>query len=724
LHREKGKKVIKTIHSDILPYCYVLKKDFIRYQKALKIWFPQSKLIDTGSDFYKIEVQIPSDIKEIRETFPVRVREDIKFWEADIPYIRRYMIDKDIKSNGDEQFKKAYVDIECDDRRGVLPDPETDSIISIAIVADDGKEYFKSGDEKEILKWFKDTIKDFDIIIGWNLDRFDRPYLERRCEILGVPMDWKLFQFIDLLFAYKKVKVKMQPSYSLDSVAKLELGRGKAKEKRRRVTDLSPSELKEYNLEDSRFLREIDNKMGITDLFILLAETAGIFIDDTNWNSRIVDSLILRESKKRNLILPSKGKYEGKQSKFTGAIILFPKSGLHKNVICLDFTSLYNRIVQTWNISLETIMNNDSDELIKSPEETFFKKEEGLIPCVIRKFEELREEYKEKRNQFEFGTDGFRKFDKLQYIIKTVLLSFYGVIGQEGSRYYHKSIASTVTSCGRMLIKETVKHTKNLGYDTLYADTDSIFVVVPEGEDPIEVGNKLKDSLNEYYSKLLKEKYNIDTNRIEMKFEKVYEKLLFSGEEKKGIKKRYAGKLIWLEGKKADKIAIVGFEYVRGDQCELTRNLQFDIIKMLLEDASKREIQDKIMGEKTKLFSGEYDNKLILSKGLSKPISEYKQKTLPIQVRIAKMILENSPSQLLGRVQYVITGYKGGLEGVPVIDGKIPSKPSYDYYWNNQILPPIQRIVEGVFGKVELEMRSLDTFFGFPAKTTSKSSFG
>jgi DNA polymerase elongation subunit (family B) len=91
-------------------------------------------------------------------------------------------------------------------------------------------------------------------------------------------------------------------------------------------------------------------------------------------------------------------------------------------------------------------------------------------------------------------------------------------------------------------------------------------------------------------------------------------------------------------------------------------------------------------------------------------------------VRIAKKILENSPSQLMGRVQYIITSYKHGLEGVPVIDGRITAKPSYEYYWNNQVLPPIQRITEGVFGKVDLETRTLDSFFKKPSKMFSGRS--
>ncbi len=720
---KNGKKIEKTVLDK--PYCYA-KKDFPRRFPAI-LKKVGCNLKKANGEFVKIEVDYPHKIKELRkELTEIGEKWYEWLWEADIPYIRRMMIDYDIKTgNTDIKLKRAFFDIECDDSEG-LPNPEKHRIISIAIVDEEGKEYFiDDKDERKLLEKFVKIVSDYDILIGWNIDNFDVPYLLKRMEINKVPWRTEHFQFIDLLKFYKKFKMKTLSSYSLENVAKVELGKGKI-EKEGEISKMSEEKLKKYNIMDCVLVKQLEEKLGIVDVLERITEFVGIFLSETYYNSVMVDTVILREAKKKGIILKSGSRYKKDKEKVKGAFIMQPKSGLHKGVVYLDFTSLYNRIIQTFNISPEIVIkdreDNNSKNVIIVPEGSKFRRDvDGIIPSTIRKFEELRNFYKRKRNQYKYGTEEFKKYDLLQAGVKSLLLSFYGVVGQQGNRYYNKEVAGSVTSAGRFLIKKTIEYLENKGLNVIYADTDSVVIELGERkrEELIEIGKKLCKELNDYYPNLLKP-FNVKENRIEMKFERIFSKLIFSGQKGYGgIKKRYAGKLIWLEGKDVDDLIIVGYEYVRGDQCQLTKELQKRVIEMLLEERTKEEIEKMLIKIKKELFAGKYDEKLILSKGITKPLEEYK--TIPIHVKVAKIILKATKKPILGRVHYIITGHKKGLSAMPVLDGKIIGKPDYEYYWNNQIKPAIDRIVEGVFNEAtETENKRLFEFFKKEKKAEDK----
>ena len=216
------------------------------------------------------------------------------------------------------------------------------------------------------------------------------------------------FQFTDLLVLYKeKLRIKNLPQYNLETVSQAELGRGKLKGEKESVVKLQKQgRLKEYNLNDCQLCMEIDKKLGMIELIEKVSEYSGTFIEDGNYNSVIVDTLLLREAYKKKIICKSKhemSKLERREGRYKGAIVLTPKPGLHKNVLWIDFTSLYNRAIQTFNISPDVYLGKgikDKDNIITPFGTKFDGNTIGLIPTVIKRFEDLRDFYKNKRNEF------------------------------------------------------------------------------------------------------------------------------------------------------------------------------------------------------------------------------------------------------------------------------------------------------------------------------------
>ena len=98
----------------------------------------------------------------------------------------------------------------------------------------------------------------------------------------------------------------------------------------------------------------------------------------------------------------------------------------------------------------------------------------------------------------------------------------------------------------------------------------------------IQKGFELEDVINESYDDFALERLNAEFHRFEIEFEKLYRRFFQAGK-----KKRYAGHIVWKEGKDVDDIDITGFEYQRSDIAPITKRVQKDVIDRIVhgEDA-------------------------------------------------------------------------------------------------------------------------------------------
>ena len=182
-----------------------------------------------------------------------------------------------------------------------------------------------------------------------------------------------------------------------------------------------------------------------------------------------------------------------------------------------------------------------------------------------------------------------------------------------------------------------IEEIDNSGFKTIYSDTDSI-AFLKNGKSKKETTEML-EKLNEKLPGIM-----------ELEFEDFYKRGIWvtkrTGEF--GAKKKYA--LISEEG----KLKIRGFETVRRDWCDLARETQNKILRMILEDGNETRALSYIKEIATKIKERKIEKEEILVRTqLKKPISEYKSVT-PHVIAAKKMEEMHIPIDEGALIEYYI----------------------------------------------------------------------
>ncbi|EMA06811.1 replicative DNA polymerase I [Haloarcula vallismortis] len=543
-------------------------------------------------------------------------------------------------------------------------------------------------EEEAMLEAFVDYIVDTDpdVLTGWNFDDFDAPYFLDRLEELqsynhdfdleidrlsrvdevwrsgwGGP-DIKGRVVFDLLYAYKRTQFTELESYRLDAVGEQELGVGKE----RYTGDIGdlweqdPEQLLEYNLRDVELCVELDREQDIIDFWDEVRTFVGCKLEDATTPGDAVDMYVLHKLH-GEFALPSKGQQESED--YEGGAVFDPITGVRENVTVLDLKSLYPMCMVTTNASPETKVDPEQydGDTYRAPNGTHFRKEpDGVIREMVDELLTEREEKKEQRNEFDPENPEYGRLDRQQAAVKVIMNSLYGVLGWDRFRLYDKEMGAAVTATGREVIDYTDEVVANEGYEVVYGDTDSVMLQLgdvgpddvegdveitdemrekhPEmGDDELELiattiqkGFELEETINASYDEFAMEELNASEHRFQIEFEKLYRRFFQAGK-----KKRYAGNIVWKEGKHVDDIDITGFEYQRSDIAPITKRVQKEVIDRIVrgEDAEsiKQYVSDVI--EDYQDGNVNYDD-VGIPGGIGKKLDNYDTDTA--QVRGAK----------------------------------------------------------------------------------------
>jgi DNA polymerase I len=423
-------------------------------------------------------------------------------------------------------------------------------------------------------------------------------------------------QIFDLLDGYKRMHLTQKESYRLDAIAKEEL-----KEQKVRFTGkickLDPATLVDYNKVDVELCVKLNKKDDVVNFHVEIAKYVGCSLEKTLNSMPIIDIYILRKAHGR-FVLPSRGAEQGEE--FEGAVVFEPGTGLKENVVVLDLTSLYPMIMMTGNMSPET--KDPKGEIITPIGVRFKKHPDGMVREIQSEFLKERTAMKAARQKCEFGSRDYKLFDMKQNVIKVLMNSYYGVSGNNHFRLYDRDIGGSITSVGREILEHNKKLIEEEGYKVILGDTDSGGFAVPKEvgkEGTIAIARKMEKKLNDSYPGFAKKVLNADISYFSVKFEKIYERF-FQG----GKKKRYAGLLVWKEGKDVKEIDIVGYEIRRSDSPAITRLAQ----KVLMEDVLNGVPYEDIRREITEFVrayrAGEYSlDEIGIPGGIGKGLSEY-----------------------------------------------------------------------------------------------------
>ena len=668
------------------------------------------------NNYYKVIYNIPITlwiVHIINKFRDVLDANNIKHYELDLTPGDNYILNNEITIT--DKLRILYFDIETDDRQGGI-EIGRDRILSICSIDNKGNEFIIcDDDERTILKKFCELIDDYDVITGWNSQRFDYPYIKERCKLHKVWFSTKDPMHVDLMkvfmgsFAFSHSAGKRHiDSFALDNIAKMFLADSKLVIESSgvgfggRLWNLFTTkrdELIKYNMQDSKLLFKLDSKFNLIKNEIEISRLVQAPLSQTRSINSTMDFVLLREARKRGIHFKTKPfiKFDkdstnsakrDESTKYPGGAVLDPIPGLYTNVNIYDFASLYPNIVRTFNISPETILEKEELDCIKLPNGVFFTQQEGIAPYILNKLVNLR--YKYRDEQILLKTQGkddeayVKEFQ--QTAVKVVILEMYGIMGSIYSRFFNRDVARSITETGQHLLKSIANNLGEEKVPVIYGDTDSIFFKLDEETNRVKVENVIKDTINS----VVKSTNTHREHTLTMKHEKVLGKYIILA------KKKYVGRCVWEEGKICDELYYRGIELHKGSELLLTKKLLTQVLNSIFYDnASEKDIEKIVASYKKKLYNKEIDNvdDIVIIKKVGKLSQEYKNTPAHVTLavdrqakgelmyvgqRVPHIVLSNSPLKIIHKDDFV---------------GEFDNK----YYWENQVYPPTLRLLQVVY---------------------------
>ena len=508
------------------------------------------------------------------------------------------------------------------------------------------------GEEQEILEGLTATVlaTDPDIITGYNIDNFDLPRLADRTGVLQrgrggdgtmalfgwgraprletelkrnrdalVPKRqsnraWNLSGRV-VMDAWWQARQALKPRReTLSFVATLLFPDDEAKHKM--DVDASnmdeewanrPDEVLAYCVRDAELpldilgaIQAVRRKEAVAAVAKVPFETAA-----NGSTSQLIDSLVIRLADSQQVAVPLTGSAEAKEGQITGGYVHEVEAGLHPWIAVLDFKSMYPSIMIGHNICYTTRIDPaqpsppGEGRFHTSPIDSKFRLAEdrkGMVPLLLEDLMHQRDEHKAAIKLARSVDDGSAEafHDSMQYAVKILMNSFYGVFASGFYRFTHRDLGSSITAWARQNIKGIIAAVEEEGYGVVYSDTDSIFVRSPIAADAprlvseedrskadqgdeeaiatLQAYESAKQRMVEFGQDLAG-KYSRDSAVLE--FEKGLS-VFFSH----GAKKRYIGQVVW----PSNEMLVRGYETQRTDSFSYLTTTMKEIFRYALAD--------------------------------------------------------------------------------------------------------------------------------------------
>ena len=177
--------------------------------------------------------------------------------------------------------------------------------------------------------------------------------------------------------------------------------------------------------------------------------------------TKLIDNLIIREFRKHGRVMNMRPKIEDEDEDdgevgYTGGSVLEPETGLHEHIITMDYTSLFPSIMRAYNICPTMIIKDEQcdEKVVLGNNVGFSTKHVGIVPQILERLFNKRVQYKTMMKTTK-DTTLYNQYDNMQYALKILLNSVYGMFGFTRARLYDVDIASSVTYVARDTLLKT-----------------------------------------------------------------------------------------------------------------------------------------------------------------------------------------------------------------------------------------------------------------------------
>lgn len=445
----------------------------------------------------------------------------------------------------------------------------------------------------------------------------------------------------DYMLLFQKYEMAERPSYKLESIADEFLPHLPKLEYEGSLYTLYRKNFPKfirYNIRDTEILGGLEDILGYVELANQMMHLSTGLWKHVGGTIKLAELATINYCHHKQGGLVVNDFHPGDMNgSIQGAFVLIPQIDLHEKIGAVDINSLYPSSIRGINISPEKLMgqfaNNIDDYLLVSvgsdeevtcifdsttqvPDELkgrtltatgaqwrsflisrgwaisgygtiFSQDEKGIIPQILEDWYDTRKMYQRKKAEAKEAGDAMHAtyYDKLQYVYKIKLNSFYGALTNSYFRFYDLRMGESTTGTGRMIlqhqcakaceildgvyqapdVKEIDPDTGKVhigyskGWSVIYGDTDSTYFKT-RGETierAIEIADMVGDEINKSFEPFMQQSFLCTpgfSDKIKCGREIVSDRGIFVD------KKRYILHIIDNEGYPADKLKVMGLD--------------------------------------------------------------------------------------------------------------------------------------------------------------------
>ena len=454
---------------------------------------------------------------------------------------------------------------------------------------------------------------------------------------------------IDYMEAYLWGSRNEKESYSLNYISQVELGEGKLNYNATSLSKLAENnwdEFVDYNIQDVHLIKKLDDKLRFLKMIRMLGYMGLARFEQAMGKIAIVTGVVALGALKRNRIIPT-FKNEN-QGKYAGGFVREIQPSLTEHVVTFDANSLYPNALISLNLSPETKLGkiisaaNDKVEIrlvngkiynlstenftefvkkeevaISKAKVLYSQKKKGIIPELVDNIYSQRVKCVDIMTQHEKslvhckkGSENYilhktevDRQDVLQYTLKILLNSIYGVFANSNSPLYDIDNASSITltgqsvaKCASDILNEFAKEKYGIEKPiTHYNDTDSVHCSLTQiltklnikflnkenniSKEVYVIANELQDYLNKRIIDWANKSLNSKDARFFFKREAICSAGIYQSKKHYILHVKDKGKDDPIP---CDKIKYVGVEIAKSTVSEEVKNLIKRVVEAIM----------------------------------------------------------------------------------------------------------------------------------------------
>lgn len=266
--------------------------------------------------------------------------------------------------------------------------------------------------------------------------------------------------------------------------------------------------LVEYNIRDSEMVRDVFIKLGLARQLILLCSVMkSSLIDTSRYATGVMCACMLSSYAASTGKLLDWSRCTMMPDEFEGGLVLDPMRGLHRNVVVVDFKSMYPSIMIGCSVSHDNVRFVREEAEAEYPDDITWDSK-GTVTVLAS-----GHRIKFKNNPKCMSRQALGKLLEFRAVhgagdevystaIKVATNSLFGSLGFIGSPLYSPLASLSVTAIGRWCLRRAREVIERHGLTVIYGDTDSCFVKSSAGEKPMDTKTRVERALIVFHEEL------------------------------------------------------------------------------------------------------------------------------------------------------------------------------------------------------------------------------